>query len=116
MSQCHWASGAGIFFCLEKSVCSFPLCELLATGLVQVIKMSEFGHCKMCFGFYWLLASIPCCSLCVPDCLITVQVMCILLQGWVDTTYLDDDFRIGRGDKGSVFVTARQAPNRAAPR
>jgi hypothetical protein len=30
------------------------------------------------------------------------------LQGWVDTTYLDEDFRIGRGDKGSVFVTARQ--------
>ena len=29
-------------------------------------------------------------------------------QGWVDTTYLDDDLRIGRGDKGSVFVTARQ--------
>lgn len=28
--------------------------------------------------------------------------------GWVDTTYLDEDFRIGRGDKGSVFVTARQ--------
>ena len=30
------------------------------------------------------------------------------MQGWVDTTYLDSDFRIGRGDKGSVFVTQRQ--------
>lgn len=30
------------------------------------------------------------------------------LQGWVDTTYLDEDTRIGRGDKGSVFVTARK--------
>ena len=79
--------------------------------------MSEFGHCKMCFGFYWLSASLH------P----LLQLLCArlpyhgpsdvhLLQGWVDPTYLDDDFRIGRGDKGSVFVTARQAPNRAAPR
>lgn len=29
-------------------------------------------------------------------------------KGWVETTYLDDDVRIGRGDKGSVFVTARR--------
>ncbi|KAI5075521.1 hypothetical protein GOP47_0009597 [Adiantum capillus-veneris] len=28
-------------------------------------------------------------------------------QGWVDTTYLDQDMRIGRGDKGSVFVAVR---------
>lgn len=27
--------------------------------------------------------------------------------GWVETTYLDDELRLGRGDKGSVFVTAR---------
>ena len=29
-------------------------------------------------------------------------------RGWVDTTYLDADVRCGRGDKGSVFVTARR--------
>lgn len=29
-------------------------------------------------------------------------------QGWVETTFLDEDLRIGRGDKGSIFVTARQ--------
>jgi len=29
-------------------------------------------------------------------------------HGWVQTTYLDEDFRVGRGDKGSVFVTARR--------
>ena len=34
--------------------------------------------------------------------------VCCWLQGWVDTTYLDEDTRIGRGDKGSVFVTTRK--------
>jgi len=29
-------------------------------------------------------------------------------EGWLDTTYLDNDVRLGRGDKGSVFVTARR--------
>ncbi|MCO5546741.1 hypothetical protein L7F22_000177 [Adiantum nelumboides] len=28
-------------------------------------------------------------------------------QGWVDTTYLDHEMRIGRGDKGSVFLAVR---------
>ena len=28
-------------------------------------------------------------------------------RGAVETTFLDDDVRIGRGDKGSVFVCAR---------
>jgi PAP_fibrillin len=27
------------------------------------------------------------------------------LQGWVETTYVDDSFRIGHGDKGSIFIT-----------
>mgnify|MGYP002841288445 CR=1 FL=1 len=29
-------------------------------------------------------------------------------EGWLDTTYLDDDLRLGRGDKGSTFVTVRR--------
>ena len=29
-------------------------------------------------------------------------------QGWLDTTFLDDDMRLGRGDKGSTFVTVRR--------
>ncbi|XRA97243.1 PAP_fibrillin domain-containing protein [Pycnococcus provasolii] len=29
-------------------------------------------------------------------------------EGWVEVTYLDDTLRLGRGDKGSVFVTARR--------
>lgn len=29
-------------------------------------------------------------------------------QGWVKTTYVDETFRIGHGDKGSVFVTAKK--------
>lgn len=38
----------------------------------------------------------------------TVSLDRVRPQGWVQTTYLDEDFRIGRGDKGSVFVTARR--------
>jgi len=33
--------------------------------------------------------------------------------GWVRTTYVDDDLRIGRGDKGSVFVAARVGSSEA---
>ncbi|KAK9811528.1 hypothetical protein WJX72_005364 [[Myrmecia] bisecta] len=29
-------------------------------------------------------------------------------KGWVETTYLDEQMRVGRGDKGSLFVTVRQ--------
>ena len=29
-------------------------------------------------------------------------------EGWLDTTYLDEDLRLGRGDKGSTFVTVRR--------
>lgn len=28
-------------------------------------------------------------------------------RGWVDTTFLDETLRVGRGDKGSIFVAAR---------
>lgn len=31
-------------------------------------------------------------------------------QGWIQTTYLDDELRVGRGDKGSIFLAARQKP------
>lgn len=30
-------------------------------------------------------------------------------EGWVEVTYVDETLRLGRGDKGSVFVTARRA-------
>ena len=29
-------------------------------------------------------------------------------RGWIETTYVDDDLRTGRGDKGSIFVAARR--------
>ena len=32
-------------------------------------------------------------------------------EGWLDTTYLDEDLRLGRGDKGSTFVTVRRGTN-----
>lgn len=28
-------------------------------------------------------------------------------EGWLQTTYMDDEIRVGRGDKGSVFVAKR---------
>ncbi len=28
-------------------------------------------------------------------------------EGWLDTTYVDDQHRIGRDDKGNVFVLER---------
>ncbi len=28
-------------------------------------------------------------------------------QGWVETTYVDESFRIGHGDKGSIFITSK---------
>ncbi|MFM7384513.1 MAG: PAP/fibrillin family protein, partial [Microcystaceae cyanobacterium] len=30
--------------------------------------------------------------------------------GWLETTYLDNDLRIGRGNEGSVFILARSSP------
>jgi len=29
-------------------------------------------------------------------------------EGWIETTYVDDDLRTGRGDKGSIFIAARR--------
>jgi hypothetical protein len=31
----------------------------------------------------------------------------VFICRWVDTTFLDQDLRVGRGDKGSIFVSAR---------
>ena len=28
-------------------------------------------------------------------------------NGWLETTYLDDGMRIGRGDKGTMFILTR---------
>ena len=30
-------------------------------------------------------------------------------EGWLETTYLDDDFRIGRDDKNNVFILQRKS-------
>jgi len=35
-------------------------------------------------------------------------------NGWLETTYLDDDIRIGRGNKGTMFVLTREY-NAVAP-
>ncbi|PNW76850.1 hypothetical protein CHLRE_11g478850v5 [Chlamydomonas reinhardtii] len=37
----------------------------------------------------------------------TVPLDWVRPKGWIETTYLDDDLRIGRGDKGSIFVASR---------
>ena len=31
-------------------------------------------------------------------------------KGWLDTTYLDEDMRVGRGNEGNVFVLTKEAP------
>lgn len=31
------------------------------------------------------------------------------LKGYLDITYLDDDLRLTRGDKGNIFVLTREA-------
>ncbi|KAK9845028.1 hypothetical protein WJX74_009835 [Apatococcus lobatus] len=41
---------------------------------------------------------------------ITVPLGWIKPKGWIQTTYLDDELRVGRGDKGSIFLAARQKP------
>jgi hypothetical protein len=37
----------------------------------------------------------------------TIPLWPLRLSGWLRTTYVDDEFRISRGHKGSVFVLAR---------
>ena len=32
-------------------------------------------------------------------------------KGWLDTTYLDEDMRVGRGNEGNVFVLSKEAFN-----
>ena len=39
---------------------------------------------------------------------VTVPLSWVSPSGYVDTTYLDDTIRIGRGDKGSIFLNARR--------
>lgn len=36
-----------------------------------------------------------------------VPLTAVSPRGWIETTYLDERVRVGRGDKGSLFVTAR---------
>lgn len=39
---------------------------------------------------------------------IAVPLTWVKPKGYVDTTYLDETLRIGRGDKGSIFINARR--------
>ncbi|KAG1680001.1 hypothetical protein FOA52_007065 [Chlamydomonas sp. UWO 241] len=47
-----------------------------------------------------------------PSIKFTVPLGWVNARGWVETTYVDEDLRVGRGDKGSVFVAARLRPER----
>ncbi|GLI65204.1 hypothetical protein VaNZ11_008681 [Volvox africanus] len=38
---------------------------------------------------------------------LTIPLGWIKPKGWIETTYLDEDLRIGRGDKGSIFLASR---------
>jgi len=37
----------------------------------------------------------------------TVPLSSIKPTGWIETTYMDEELRVGRGDKGSIFVAVR---------
>ncbi|GLC35788.1 hypothetical protein PLESTB_000494300 [Pleodorina starrii] len=43
---------------------------------------------------------------------LTVPLDWVKPKGWIETTYLDEDLRIGRGDKGSIFVASRVKDSR----
>ena len=47
-------------------------------------------------------------EVCVPPFKFSIPLSWARPKGWVETTFLDEELRIGRGDKGSVFVTARR--------
>eukprot|EP00897_Mesotaenium_endlicherianum_P003020 jgi/Mesen1/2746/ME000169S01908 len=38
---------------------------------------------------------------------VTIPLGWVNPKGWVDVTFLDEEFRISRGDKGSVFIAAK---------
>ncbi|KAK9854794.1 hypothetical protein WJX84_010153 [Apatococcus fuscideae] len=38
----------------------------------------------------------------------TIPLGWIKPKGWIQTTFLDSELRVGRGDKGSIFLAARQ--------
>ena len=38
---------------------------------------------------------------------LTIPLQWVKARGWVETTFIDETLRIGRGDKGSVFVATR---------
>ena len=64
----------------------------------------RLGAARVTFPLEWASPQVvPCC------CVNGVGIDNVWeTQGWVRTTFLDEELRIGRGDKGSVFVTARQ--------
>ncbi|EFJ43960.1 hypothetical protein VOLCADRAFT_121362 [Volvox carteri f. nagariensis] len=41
-----------------------------------------------------------------PQNKVTIPLGWLKPKGWIETTYLDNDLRIGRGDKGSIFVAS----------
>lgn len=45
-------------------------------------------------------------------CSIPIPIGWLSPVGYVDTPYLDEELRISRGDKGSIFIAARVQPGR----
>ena len=57
-----------------------------------------------------IISVMPPACLLPASCSIPIPLGWLSPVGYVDTPYLDDELRISRGDKGSLFVAARVPP------
>ncbi len=86
---------------------TFPIDAFRPTGFVDTVSLVEqASHCLFEWrsrGVHWLVTMLPvhaCMRARMLDPSLTSRVWCMQL-------YLDEELRIGKGDKGTVFITRR---------